>query len=205
MLAVSGALVLVALGIGAVAGRFTAPRPPKPAPSVVVVQPTPNVITAIRDLSQLVTSEYHVERVIDLSEKQQRLFGLMEAKDAILLVAVGQVTAGVDLSELRDGDVRADPIKSVVSVTLPPPRILSSRLDNERTYVHSRSTDLLAARKESLETRARQEAERSVVEAAKESGVLERARAGARKAVESLVRSLGYQQVTVKFRDEPPP
>jgi hypothetical protein len=77
---------------------------------------------------------------------------------------------------------------------------LSSRLDNERTYVHTRKTDTLAQRKEALETRARVEAERSIEEAAKKSGILERAGKNATRTVESLVRSLGYTDVTVTIK-----
>jgi hypothetical protein len=141
-----------------------------------------------------------MERVVDLSEKQSKFFGLIEAEDAILLVAAGDVIAGVDLAELGDGDVVVDSEKSRAKITLPQPKILSSRIDNERTYVHTRRTDTLASRKESLETRARQEAERSIVEAAEQAGIIDRARQNNRRTVEALVRSLGYAEVTVEFR-----
>ena len=200
-LAVIGGLVLLAAGTGLVAGRCThAPSPP-PATSATVVRPTPNVVRAIRDLSRLEGAQYHMERVVDLTEKQSKFFGLIEAEDAILLVAAGDVIAGVDLAELRDGDVEIDAARTSARIRLPPPKILSARLDNERTYVHTRRTDTLAQRKESLETRARTEAERSIVEAAKQSGILERARQSAKRSVETLVRSLGYAEVVVEFRE----
>ncbi len=199
---IAGGLVLMALGIGAAAGRWTAPRPP-PAPSAVtVVRPTPDVVVAIRDLAELTTAEYYVERVIDLTEKQRTVFGLVEAQDAILLIAAGSVTAGVDLGELRDSDVQVDPASQRARVRLPPPRILRSRIDNERTYVHRRDTDLLARRQEHLETKARREAERAITKAAEQAEILARARRNARRSVASLVRSLGYTDVEVSFADE---
>lgn len=195
-----GVLVLVAVGIGGVVGRCTSPPPPKPAASVTIVRGTPSVVTAIRELSSIEGAEFHIEKVIDLTEKQSHFFGLVQSKDAILLVAAGDVTAGVDLSGLRDGDVRVDRDKGTAEIMLPPAKILSHRLDNDHTYVHSRSTDLLAERKTNLETRARQEAEKSIVEAAEKSSILPRAETSVTRTVESLVRSLGYKDVTVKFR-----
>ena len=124
----------------------------------------------------------------------------IEAEDALLLIASGDVVAGVDLAKLADGDVVVDPDRKQARITLPAPEILSSKLDNERTYVHTRRTDVLAQRKESLEARARAEAERSIVDAAKEAGILERAKQSTRRTVETLVRSLGYIDVQVDFR-----
>jgi len=193
---------LIAVGSGLAIGRCTSKPAPAPAASVVVVRPTPNVITAVRDLARLEGAEFHIERVIDLSQKQKRVFGLVETEDSLLLVAAGDVVAGVDLGEIREKDIQVDPQASKAKITLPPPKILSSRLDNKRTYVHTRSTDLLAKRQESLETRARQEAEQSIVKAAEEGGILDRARKSNRRTVTALVRSLGYQKVEVHFKDE---
>ncbi|MBI2773612.1 MAG: DUF4230 domain-containing protein [Chloroflexi bacterium] len=161
---------------------------------------TPSVVVAVRDLSRLESVEYHVERVIDLRDKQSLLFGLIKTQDAILFVAVGEVTAGVDLSELKEGDVVADRAGGTVSITLPAARVLSTRLDNERSFVFSRSTDLLARRQEDLESRARQEAERTLEQSAVDTGILDRARANAERTVAALVRSLGYTTVTVTSR-----
>jgi Protein of unknown function (DUF4230) len=191
----------VVLGIGLVLGYFLTPKPPPPASSVMVIRPTLSVITALHDLAKLESADCHVERVIDLKDKQTRLFGLVHADDAILLVASGDVVAGVDLSKLRDGDITIDKEKKSATIRLPAPQILSSRLDNEHTYVHTRTTDILAKRKETLETEARQEAEKSIVEAAKQSGLMGRAKNNAKRTVESLVRSLGYGEVRVEFRD----
>jgi len=161
---------------------------------------TPSVVVAVRDLARLESVEYHVERVIDLRDRQSLLFGLVKTQDAILFVAVGQVSAGVDLTELKDGDVVADRSAGTATITLPAARVLSTRLDNERSFVFSRSTDLLAQRHEDLESRARQEAERTLEKSALDTGILERARANAERTVATLVRSLGYTTVTVTSR-----
>lgn len=194
--AVVGGLVLTAVLGGVALGRFTAPA--APVGSVTVVRAGPSVITAVRDLARLESAEFHIERVIDLKDKQQKLLGMVESEDAILLVAAARVTAGVDLSALRDQDVRVDHDARRVEITLPAATIFSASLDNARTYVHTRDTGVLADRQESLETRARQEAESQIADAAKQAGILERAEANAVRTVEGLVRSLGFTDVTVR-------
>lgn len=163
-----------------------------------VVRPLPNVLVAVRDLARLESVSFHMERVMDLTEKQSRLFGLVEGEDAILLVAVADVTAGVDLAKLSDADIEVDQSARRVVVRLPAAEIFHSALDNQRTYVHTRRTGLLARRQEALETRARSEAERALLDAAREAGILARAEESARQTVERLVRSLGYDVVEVR-------
>lgn len=165
---------------------------------------TPSVVTAVKDLARLETVEYHVERVIDLRDQQSLLFGLIHTQDAILFVAVGQVTAGVDLNELADGDVVVDQARNAVRIALPPARVLSTRLDNEHSWVYARTTDALAQRHEDLETRARQQAEKSLEQDAIDTGILARARDNAERTVAAFVRSLGYESVTVTSREALP-
>jgi hypothetical protein len=173
---------------------------PPASRTTLTLAPTPSVVVALKELRRLETMQMHVEKVVDLKSDQQHLFGLVHAKDAILLVASGDVTAGVDLGELSDADVHADFATRTATVTLPAARIFATRVDNEHTYVHSRSTDLLARRDELLETDARREAERAIEAAAASAGIADKAAAGAVKSVESLLRSLGFEQITVRVR-----
>jgi len=177
---------------------------PEPPPVTRTVAPTQDMVVAIQDLARLESVQFHMERVVDLRERQRRLFGLVEAEDAILLVAAGDVRAGVDLGELAADAVTITPDGSRAQVVLPLPQILSARLDEGRTYVHTRQTETLARRSETLETRARQEAERTIEASAVEAGILDRARENARRTVTALVRSLGVPDVDVVYADEVP-
>jgi hypothetical protein len=139
--------------------------------------------------------------VVDLKDKQQSMFGLVESEDAILLVASGDVVAGVDLGRLKPEDVVVSPDRRSVTIKLPHAEIFSARLDNDRTFVHTRKTDLLAQRKESLESEARQAAEKTLRAAAEEGGILKRADESVSRTVRALVKSLGFETVKVDFRD----
>jgi len=176
----------------------------EPAETVTVVRPTPDVVVAMRDLARLESASYHMERIVDLRDQQSRFFGLVDAEDAILLVAAGDVTAGVDLTEMADGDVVVEPELGRATITLPAPHVLTTDLDNERTYVHSRETDTLAEQSHTLESRARREAERTLEASAVEAGLLDRARDNASTAVTTLVRALGYEHVEIRWADQEP-
>jgi hypothetical protein len=137
--------------------------------------------------------------VIDLRDHHDWLFGMLQADDSILLVAAGDVVAGVDLAKLRPEDIQVDEAARSVRIVLPAPEVLSAALDNERTFVFSRETDLLARRSRTLESRARQAAETSIREAAIEAGILARAGSGAQTTIGSLIRALGYEHVDVRL------
>ncbi len=198
---VVGAVAAVVLALG-VAGAFVLGRAYAPAAASdrVVSRPTPDVILAMRDLSRLEGATFHMEKVIELTDEQSRLFGLVQARDQILLVAVGDVVAGVDLSKLGDSDVQVDSAGGGVRVVLPAPEVLSTSIDEAKTHVFGRSTDLLAARKEELEGLARKEAAEQLEKGAREGGILDRARASAERTVRALLRSLGFERVVIAWK-----
>jgi hypothetical protein len=201
--AVGAALLALGVVVGVAGTRSLKPSLPSLPPvssSVTIVRPTPGVLAKIQDMKRLESVSFHMERVIDLSEKQSQLFGLLQTEDAILLVAAADVRAGVDLAKLGPDDVKVNLDARSATIALPPAEILSAALDTEKTYVHTRKTGVLAQRRENLETRARQEAERTLVEAAREAGILARAEENATRVVGELVRSLGYAEVSVTVR-----
>lgn len=199
-----GVLLLVGVAYGI--GRATATRLALPPPSstTTTVAATPNVLVAVRDLKRLETESYHFERVIDMSRTETHLYGIIEGKDRLLLVASGDVTAGVDLAELREGDVEVhwDPQSGTrsVTITLPAAQIFHSELDEEKTHVHDRATDLVAHRDEKLEGDARALAQREMTQAAKDAHLLDRAGDAAKRTVEQLLRSLGFTAIDVKIK-----
>ncbi len=208
---VGGAALCLGVGVGLFAIKSCsappAPLLPPLSSSVTLVRPTPDVLLAVRDLARLESASFHMERVIDLSDKQSKLWGLVTTEDAILLVAVAEISAGIDLQKLTRADVVVDPARRTARIQLPAPELLHAALDNEKTYVHSRKTGTLADRRENLEARARAEAERTLVEAARQAGLLNRAADNGRRTVEALVHSLGYDrvEVTVRSPNEPAP
>lgn len=188
----------VLIACAGAAYELGAHMPGGPAPTVTA-RPTPNVVLAVRDLSRLEAATYHMEKVVELTDRQSRFFGLVEAKDALLLVAVGDVVAGIDLSKLSDGDVRVDAAAGSVVLRLPAPEVFSASIDEAQTRVYQRETDVLASRNEQLEGLARQEAERAIRQGALDGGILDRARASGERTVRTLLVSLGFTRVEIDW------
>lgn len=178
-------------------------RAPKPSPQtseVRVEHAGATVVRELRALSRLETSALHVEKVIELKDHQKRLHGLVEAEDSLLFVAGGEVVLGVDLSRLGDADLAVDPATGVARIDLPSPEVLSTRFDEARSYVHSRSTDTLARRNEGLESAARREALAAFATAGADPRSIEAAKAQAEKQLRALARAWGAKDLVVTWK-----
>ena len=111
-----------------------------------------------------------------------------------------RASPGVDLSKLADTDVRTDPATGIASIELPAPEVLSTRFDEARSYVHSRSTDVLAHRNEGLEGAARREALAAFAIAARDPRALEAAKAQAERQLRALAKAWGAKDLVVAWK-----
>ncbi len=161
----------------------------EPTPTIL---PDPvSIIHEIRSLARLETIQYSVEKVISADSGREDLKALFG--DKLLFVAHGEVLAGIDLEKIRLEDIKLD--GKVVTIKLPAAEILSTRLDNDKSYVYDRQTGLLARPDSELETKARQEAEAQIYKTAIEDGILKQAQTNAQAYLDRLIRSLDYEEV----------
>ena len=159
------------------------------------MHPTPTIIpdpmtyiTEVRALARLETIQYSVEKVIT-GEMGQGTFAALFG-DKILFVGHGIVIAGVDMGKLNPEDMRYE--SGVLSVKLPPAEIFIATLDNEKSYVYDRQTGLLTKPDINLETQVRQAAEREILKAATEDGILEQAQVNAEAYLLKFFAALGF-------------
>ena len=94
----------------------------------------------------------------------------------------------------------ADPTTGVAYIELPAPEVLSTRFDETRSYVHSRSTDMLARRNEGLEGAARREAIAAFTDAGRDPRNLESAKAQAEQQLRALAKAWGAKDLVVTWR-----
>lgn len=174
--------------------------PPPPAISVLHEEPT--VVKDIRDLGRLETSALHVEKIVEVGERQAHLHGLVEANDTLLFVGVGEVVLGVDLAKVSPEDVTIER-DGAVSVVLPPPEIFSTRFDEGKSHVHARNTDLLARRNEGLEAAARRQAIAAFEAAGRDPRAVDAAKAQAEKQLGALARAWRVPHLKVTWGREP--
>ncbi len=126
-----GAAVIVGLTLYVVHFGFTLhPFAPKVTRSNDL---RPTVLHAIRQADQLVTAERQVDQQITKSAKSP----LPGSTETITYLAVYDVKAGVDLSQITEQDVTVE--GDTVRIALPPPFIISQALDAQQSHVISRS------------------------------------------------------------------
>ncbi|MDQ3931026.1 MAG: DUF4230 domain-containing protein [Chloroflexota bacterium] len=160
----------------------------------VTINSQPAVISQIRGLSRLETVNYQLEKVV--TGKSSGPLPDLLTSDKILLVAHGEVVAGIDLSRLQPEDVTV--VSGTVTITMPKAEVLYTRLDNEKTYVYDRQTGIFSKPDPNLETEMRRVAEREILEAALEDGILDKATENAHTVLRTLVTGLGYEDVRFK-------
>lgn len=154
---------------------------------------SPVVVEGIQELDRLATVRWTKSVVVTRESGGTRLEQFLTG-ERVLLVATGEVEAGVDLAEINEDDVRVDGDR--VTIDLPEPQILSSSLDEERTRVYDRDRGLLnLGADDVLVQEARRDAEAEVVSTAEENGILETAERNAEESIRAFVTTLGFEEV----------
>jgi hypothetical protein len=160
-----------------------------PTPTII---PDPvTIIRQVQNVSRLETASYTIEKVIT-AESGQGPFAFLFG-DRLILVAHGQVIAGVDLGKMGADDIVIGERGQVI-VVLPQAEIFVATLDNQKSYVFDRDTGVVGFQPD-LETAARQAAEQEILEAALEDGILDKAQQTAETYVRNLILTLGFDEV----------
>lgn len=152
------------------------------------------VIKQLQTLNKYETASFTIEKVIDAGTTGNRFEELLYG-DRILLIAHGQIIAGFDLSKLQENDIQVS--GSTVRLTMPPPQILHTKLDPEKTRVYDRRQGLLSRGDKDLESEARLAAERSLQEAACQGNILDEASKNARTQLTALLKTLNFTTVII--------
>jgi hypothetical protein len=168
---------------------------PTPTPTPIVV------VTHVNSLGRLETTEFAMQTVVDLENEPSNMWEQVFGTDQLMLVAAGEVVAGIDLDKVEEDDILVR--GTTVNITLPSPEILYSRINNERTYVYERNTGLFRPIDKTLESRARLLAEETMVDWAVQRDIYSKAADSARLRVENLLRSLGFTEIVIQFKPEP--
>ncbi len=165
------------------------------ASTKVIEDPGTLIVRQVRDVSELTTAMFEMDTVVPVSEKGR----ITNSK--LLYIAHGNVRVGVDLREFQADDVQVEGDK--ITVTLPPLKVLDSKLDLEHSSVYSYDRGLLGFGPDvvNLQAQAQREALKKVEEAACQSWLLKTASDRVQKTVEQLLSQVlkdrGYKDIIV--------
>ena len=179
-------------------GALVVPKvfPPTPTPTPPTEIGVRNVtIREIQSMAELATIQYNLTAEVSNVHVPDDLRQQLGIKEEMLLLAYGEVAAGFDLDKLQDGDLWID--GSRVQLHLPAPEILYSKLDTERTRVIYYQKSMFIERDISMETRAREEAEKAIRQEALDSNILEHANKYGELFFSNWLRSMGFTEVRI--------
>ena len=184
----------VALGVGLarygetlpIVGPLLGEKPPRTTTGPVVVE-------GIRDLDQLATVRW-TESVPVTKESGGDFWDRLFDGEEVLLIATGNVEAGVDLGEIQKDDVSVN--GDTVTIDLPKPEILSASLDEKQTHVYDRDMSPLNIHPDDeLVEEARLRAVEKIEASARENGILDTADQNAQNSIRAFVITLGFEKV----------
>ncbi|PSN18164.1 DUF4230 domain-containing protein [filamentous cyanobacterium CCP5] len=201
---VSGALVaglLVGVGVWRGGDRFLEGLrlmvlPPQPEPQVDVKSV---IVQQLRGASELTTAIFAMEAVVP-TRSDRTIAGYVVGSTNLLYIAYGEVRAGVDLSQVSASNIRLLEDDSSVAITLPPPQILDSKLDLNRSDVYDYDRGFLGLGPDTapeLQRLAQQEALVKIEQAACQEGLLQEAQQRAETTVSQLLATAGFETVQV--------
>lgn len=169
---------------------LTEPQPEVDVESLVVQQ--------VRGASELTTAIFAMQAVVP-TKRDRTLGGYVVGSTTLLYLAYGEVRAGVDLSPLTRADVQI--VNKTLRLRLPPPRILDSKIDVNRSRVYDYDRGFLGLGPDvapDLQEAAQRQTLEEIVAAACHQRVLQEANQRAQLAVSQLLATAGYQQVVVE-------
>ncbi|WP_079132810.1 DUF4230 domain-containing protein [Streptomyces nanshensis] len=195
-------LVLLALLLGGMSGLL--PKAANPFATETKDRSGPVLLKSIQDMSRYEAASGTFQVVVDLDEDARFLPDEIRGKRT-LFVGKGEVGAYVDLGNVGEDAVRVNADRTEATVRLPRARLEKPALDAEHSYAVAKQRGLLDRLGDVFSDNPNDErqvhklAVRHIGSAAKKSDLTARAEKNTRSMLEELLRSLGYEKVTVAF------
>ena len=169
----------------------------------------PALLKSLEDLSEYRAARANLQVIVDL-ERDTRLLPSIIKGERTLFVAAGTVDAAIDFGGISrtPGAVEVSSDRRSATITLPAPRLTETRLDTSRSRVYDRDRGIFDRVGEALSDDGgadQQElyalSERKLREAAaSDPQLIENAKRNTTAMLTGLLRGLGFERVTVRFR-----
>ncbi len=155
------------------------------------------IVQRIKDVHELSTTVQTIETIVPASA-ERKLGDISLATTRLLYIARGEIRAGVDLSELKETDIKIR--NNNIEIDLPPAKILDSKIDVNRSRVYDYDRGFLNLGPDvapQLQTLAQRKTLIEIVNTACNEGILTTANLKAQKTITQLLAKTGYQQVKI--------
>lgn len=165
--------------------------------------PTATVLVErIEAMGKLELVKYKFQEITEVKELSPELLSIikLDADSKAVLISRGEAVGCIDLTQMTEGDVRV--AGDSVYVKLPLPELCYHKLDVNGTKLYSVETGLFANRDQFI-SRAYQQAEKNIEEAALDSDILKQSQYQAQLILRPLLEEVSGK--TIIFTEQLPP
>ena len=158
------------------------------------------LLTKIQSLSSLTTTRYTYSTIIttesDMPDWLKVLYGQKQ-----VLVAVGYITAGIDMKQAQASDVQNG---QSVTLNLPAPTLQDCILDEGKTYIAALDKGIFAPSSPTLDQDTRRFAVQQLRQSAVNGEILTEAQKQAQSALTDFINLVGVPNVQINFQPADP-
>ena len=151
------------------------------------------LVQKITSMGKLELVKYEMKDIIEQKEVHPIL-----PDSRVLLLAVGEVTACIDLTQVKRSDIVQG--KDSVTVFLPQPEICYAKLDHEKSKIYDIKGVMFEDGAKDMVESVYKIAEKKILDDAKEMNVLALARQNAQLIFRPLLEGISAKTVILKFR-----
>jgi Protein of unknown function (DUF4230) len=206
--AVVAAIAAVAALVVALSAVRLLPQLRNPFGESTSVRSQPVLLKSITALSRFQAASGSFQVVVDLTRKANFLPSFLEGSET-LFIGQGNEIAYVDFGQLKSPAIRVSGDRKAVSVRLPPAQLEPATLNVRQSYVVAQQQGLLnrIGNFFSGNPNSQQQvyilAQQKIETAARQSALLAEAQKNTTSMLTGMLRSLGFQQITVTYRTAP--
>ena len=189
----SAVVTAAVLGISGWFARFPAAFLPQVQPSATDVKSL--LVDRLEGSTELQTAQVALETVV-VANQERTLGDWTLGETKVVYQGVGQVSAGIDMSQLQVVEVDRD--RGAIQVLLPPPYLVHTSLDIERSGILDHRKDWLGPNvSTNLQDLAQREALQQIRSQACQKGLLDMANEQARELIETILIAARYEEIEI--------
>jgi hypothetical protein len=195
--------LLIALFFGLVLFKVI-PQFHNPFATQTTERNSPVLLQSIKDMSRYVAAEGTFIGPVDIQQSVKFVPTFLYGKHTTFL-GFGSVDAFVDFSKITDSDIIVDQANKSVTINLPAPQLSAPMMDTANSYAIDQTegiinhfSDLLGSDPNDLNDLYNRSSQR-IAAAAQQSDLMDRAESNTRLMLDSLLKQLGFERVTINF------
>jgi hypothetical protein len=162
----------------------------------------PTLLLSIQDLARFEAASGNFQEVIDV-QKDRSFIPDIIFNDRALFICVGSVDAYVDFSHIGQGDITDSSDHKTATIKLPAPQLEKPNIDHGKSYIFAAQKGIVNKIGDLFGGNPNKEqelyllGEQRIAQAARDSGLADRAATNTKQMLTGMLKGLGYTTITI--------